>query len=77
MQQKVLKAKNELHIYIKNYLLVWAEKIFKNHLINMTHGCLCSDQVDGYAKGMFMFAVSTGTTNYCSLGRRNGPVLHL
>jgi hypothetical protein len=27
----------------------------ENRLINLTHGCLNSDCVDGYAKGMFLF----------------------
>jgi len=32
----------------KIYHLVFAENKFKNHLINITHGCLCSHKVDGY-----------------------------
>ncbi len=57
-------AKNELHI-LKNDLLVQVENEIKNHLINLTHGCLCSDQVDdtdlyrsvvdGNAKRMILF----------------------
>jgi len=67
------------------YSLVSAENHIKIHLVNLTHGGLCSDYVDGYAKGIFFFsfliwynmlrhyfAVATGTTIYCSLDRQYG-----
>jgi hypothetical protein len=56
----------------------------------MTYECICSDQVESYAMEMFlfwfyigtecgaiMFAMATGTTISCSLGRQYGPVLRL
>jgi hypothetical protein len=61
------------------YMLVLAENILKNQIIDLTHGCLCLANVDGYAKGMYfalcfvtacspiMFAVATGITISCSL----------
>jgi hypothetical protein len=36
----------------KLYLLVWAENTFKNQLINLTDGCICSDLIDVDAIGM-------------------------
>ncbi len=67
-----------------------AESRSKNHLINLTHGCLCSDSVDNYAKGMFwfwflifvqhvasLFAVATGTTISFGLCRQYRPVFSL
>jgi len=63
---------------------------FKNPLINVTHGCSCSGYVNSYALGMFWFwfcygtacgaiafAMATGMTLTCSLGRRYGPILSL
>jgi hypothetical protein len=40
LKQKVITAKNELHIFL---LASLGRKKFKNHLINMTHGRLCLD----------------------------------
>ncbi len=82
-------AENELHIK-KIFSIVLAKNENKNHLINLTHGCLYTDKVDGNAKGMFLFsfliwqsmwrhyfAVATGTTISCSLGRWYGTVFSL
>ncbi len=87
-EQKDPETNNELHNIF--FSAVLAESKFKNHLINLTHGCLHSDSVDNYAKGMFwfwflifvqhvasLFAVATGTTISCSLGRQYGPVFSL
>jgi hypothetical protein len=79
-----------IYIFKKIFWLVLAENEIKNHCINLTHGCLCSDYVDGYAKGMFLFLffiwysqrshyfeVATGTTISCSLGSPYRPVFSL
>ncbi len=64
-----------------------ADNKFKNHSINFSHVCLCSDKVAGMPLEGFcfdfvlvdhvapIFAVSTGTTISCSLGGKYGPVL--
>jgi len=36
------------------YMLVLAENILKNQIIDLTHGCLYLGNVDGYAKGMYL-----------------------
>jgi hypothetical protein len=49
-----LKSKNELHLKkMKNASS--DRKKFLNRLMNLAHGCLCSDYVDGYAMAMFLF----------------------
>ncbi len=69
-------------------MLVLSEIKYKTHLINFNSGCQCLDEVDAYATRMFsfwfchgavcgtiMFAVATGTTISCSLGRHYGTEL--
>ncbi len=80
------KEKNDKKV-LKINILVQAENTFKNTFINLAHGCLCSDLVDGYAMEMFfcfgtncgaiVFAVATDTTISCSLGRKYSLVLKL
>jgi hypothetical protein len=56
-QQKFLLTKNEPHI--KKITCELRQKLdFENSLINLTQRCLCSDYVDGYARGMFLFCFS-------------------
>jgi hypothetical protein len=33
---------------------------FKNIIINLSHGCICSEKVNGCAMGMFLFCLSFG-----------------
>ena len=52
-----------LATYLKNNLLV--EALIKS-LINLTHECLCSEPVTGYAIGMFLFWFSMQLHYFCS-----------
>jgi hypothetical protein len=51
-----------------------AENKSKKSLINLTHECLVSVYVDGYAMGIkykiIMFELATDTTISCTLDRR-------
>ncbi len=59
-QQKALKSKE---LYIQELTHVFRHKLkYKNHLINLTHGCLCSDFVDGYAMEIFFLCFCFGKT---------------
>ncbi len=60
--------KNEQHILDFFDFLV---NKFKNHLINLTHGCLRSDLVDDYATGMFLFCFYFGTASGIDLKKNN------
>ncbi len=46
-----MKRQNELDVF---YKLASLGRKLNNSLINMANGCLCSDEVDDYAMGMFM-----------------------
>ena len=35
---------------------------FKNIIINLSHGCICSEKVNGCTKGMFLFCFGFGAT---------------
>jgi hypothetical protein len=39
-------------------LPVWEEHNCQNHLISLSNGCLCSEQLDGYVLAMFIFSSS-------------------
>jgi hypothetical protein len=58
-------------------LLVWSENDYKNILMDLSHGCLFSEQVDSYAMRMFVFcvhlAVPTDITIAFWLGRQGKP----
>jgi hypothetical protein len=61
--------------------IVTADNIFKNPIVNVTHGCslnrwLCHRNVFlcfGTASGAIMFPIVTHTNISCSLGRQSGP----
>ncbi len=61
--RKKLKKSDKMFLmsYIFFKLACLGRNKSKNPLMNFTHGCLCSDQVDGYATGMLLFCFYFGT----------------
>ncbi len=76
-QQKVLRTKYELHVKIFLTCKFWQKIIFcKNHLIDLTNGCQCSDKVDGYATGILLFWFCFGTScSYIMLAMATGETI--